>query len=150
MAHPVVIALRSRAAVGITGDGAEKAVLKYGRSFVGIERPKGYRPRAPKNCYQNAGDLACTGRGQYVEGFAISGNTGACCQHAWITIDGVHAIDVTWRNAVQCHYFGIVFPAEVLATWMLKRGYWGLLDPVEDELLLDAGLSRAHSRAQRA
>jgi len=60
---------------------------------------------------------------------------GLVCEHAWVTLDGLHAIDVTWRDGPNCHYFGIVFPKTVLAHWVSKRGYFGLLDPVDVDLL---------------
>jgi hypothetical protein len=64
-------------------------------------------------------------------------------QHAWITLDGVHAIDVTLRDpASDVLYFGIPFSLEVLERWIRKRRHWGLLDALDtdiDELLADAG-----------
>lgn len=136
--HPVVSELLRGNAVWMDRR-AVPTVLRHGRAFVGVGRPKSYRQRALKNCLRNAGDLAISDRGRYVEGFAISAS-GLCCQHAWITLDGVHAIDVTWPEAPACHYFGIEFPQPVLARWVRRRGYWGLLDPVDDEMLRDAGL----------
>jgi hypothetical protein len=50
-------------------------------------------------------DLACAERGIYVEGFAITPIFGTPFHHAWITLDGIHAIDVTLKKAPECSYF---------------------------------------------
>src|SRR6478672_8287549 len=55
--HPVVRSL-SHWAKHELASLPEQAVLKYGRAFTGIARPKGYRLRAVKQCFANAGDLA--------------------------------------------------------------------------------------------
>jgi hypothetical protein len=122
---------------------AEQAVLRHGRSFTGIARPKGYRLRAIKNCFANAGDLACADRGTYVEGFAIAPSVGPPVHHAWITLDGINAVEVTWRApASECQYFGIPFPAGVLRRFTLQTKSWGPLleGPELKQVLRDAGL----------
>jgi hypothetical protein len=121
----------------------QDAVLKHGYPFIGIKRPKEYRPRAIKKCFVNAGDIACRERGIYVEGFAITPIGGTSFHHAWITLDGIHAIDVTLKNAPECSYFGIPFSLEVLQRWTARRGYWTLISASDsdagiDELLKDA------------
>jgi hypothetical protein len=65
--------------------------------------------------------------GIYVEGFALGpDDRGMAIHHAWITLDGVHAIDVTWRRqASDCHYYGIAFPNDVVRRLLLRRRYWG-------------------------
>src|SRR4029077_3967187 len=99
-----------------------RAVLRFGRAFVGIARPKGLRrQRARKQCFMNATTIALSGRGTYVEGFATSGSARAVL-HAWITLDGEHAIDLTWPDADKCQYFGIPFSNEVLIKAMNRRG----------------------------
>jgi hypothetical protein len=115
-----------------------RAVIDHGGEYIGIERPKGFRgKRAEKRCFANAGKLAIDGRGGYVEGFAMAPGLFPM-PHAWISIDGVHAIDPTWPNAPECFYFGIAFPTSVLNRTILRRGYWGLLDPVEADVLAEA------------
>ena len=63
-------------------------------------------------------------------------------QHAWITLDGVHAIDVTLRDpAPDVLYFGIPFSLKVFGRWIGKRRRWNLLDALDtdtDELLAEA------------
>jgi hypothetical protein len=142
--HPVLYSLQRWAQRGKASP-AERAVLAYGRPFNGIARPKGYRPRALKRCYQNAGDLALQERGTYVEGFAIDPSTGVPAQHAWLTLNGTDAVDVTWRTpATECYYFGIRFSNEVLRRFTVRTGTWGpLLQGEELEWVLrEAGLRR--------
>jgi hypothetical protein len=140
---PVVASLRAQvSASSLPGNMAvEEAVLHYGRPFIGISRPKGYRQRGVKKCFVNAANLALYRGGTYVEGFALSPNDRDFpIHHAWITLDGVHAIDVTWRcQASDCHYYGIPFSNDVVRRSLLRRSHWGpLLDLSEapfDELL---------------
>ncbi len=136
------IDFEQRAQVGNVA--VEKAVLECGQFFLGIQRPKQFRKRKEQNCFGNAADLALNGRGIYVEGFAtVSFPIGnqqrnglpSIAHHAWITLDGCHAIDVTWRaDPADCRYFGIPFSQRVLERWIARRwesngNYWGpLLD----------------------
>ena len=100
----------------------EPAVLKYGRAFIGINRPKGYRQRAAKNCYLNSFYLADAERGVYVDGFSLLPDQGLLFRHAWITLDGIHAVDVTLRHpAPECHFFGIPFSLEILSAEVVAR-----------------------------
>jgi hypothetical protein len=108
--HPVARRL-SRWASLDKASPEEKAVLAHGQPFVGIARPKGYRLRAIKQCFVNAGDLALRGLGTYVEGFAIDPKTGALVHHAWLSLDGTNAVDVTWRTpANECPLFRYSLP----------------------------------------
>jgi hypothetical protein len=129
----------------------EKAVLAHGQPFVGIVRPKGYRLRAIKQCFANAGDLALQDFGTYVEGFAINSKTGALVHHGWLTLDGTNAVDVTWRTpANECHYFGIPFSNKVLERFTLRTNTWGPLlryDELE-WVLREAGLG-PHSEVEQ-
>jgi hypothetical protein len=81
------------------------------------------------------GNDGIQGCGTYVEGFARSGSSGIVTDHAWITLDGEHAIDQTWPDADKCQYFGIPFSEKVLTKVMRRHGYYGLLDPVDYDLL---------------
>jgi hypothetical protein len=103
---------------------AHLAVVRYGRPYVGVERPRGYRQRARKQCFRNAGLLAFDDRGTYVEGFVLPIG-GTKIHHAWVSLDGVHAIDPTLPNASACRYFGIPFPVSALKRVLQERRYWG-------------------------
>jgi hypothetical protein len=122
----------------------EAVLLEHGCPFIGIARPKGFRLRAQKNCYMNAAIVAVDqGRGTYVEGLAIG--RGGLMPHAWLTLDGTNAVDITWREpAGECQYFGIPFSAEVLRKFTTRtRTYGPLLEPNElQQVLIDAGLSQ--------
>ena len=63
--------------------------------------------------------------------------------HAWITVDGVHSIDVTLRDTgPDVSYFGIPFSPRVFSHWLCKRGRWTFLNAQDtdmDELLADIG-----------
>jgi hypothetical protein len=96
--------------------------LDHGRFYVGIIRPKDYRKRAKKRCFYNAARLALDDRGLYVEGYAIHRH--GLVHHAWVTLDGVHAIDVTWDDPPDCHYFGIAFPKEIVSRYGYSQGSW--------------------------
>jgi hypothetical protein len=141
--HPVALKLRRQIIWGRTFGNVkvEEAVLEHGRPFIGIKRPKGYRLGPVRDCCVNAGDLALRGPGIYVEGFAMT-KFNYLIQHAWITLDGVQAIDVTLReHPSDVLYFGIPFSLEVLLRWICKRGHWTLLDALDtdtEELLADA------------
>jgi hypothetical protein len=145
--HPVKRELLSHVSDALRRNGnvrVEEVILKHGRPFIGIKRPKGYRQRAIKNCFANAGELALAGRGIYVEGYAnVPGQPPV--HHAWVTSDGVHAIDTTFSDpAPNCLYFGIPFAREVLKNWIIHRKTWGMLDaayPIKEmeELLEDVG-----------
>jgi hypothetical protein len=139
--HPVAFELE-RHVTSLRSVKVEKAVLKHGRPFTWTPRPSGYRPRAIKQCFVNAGKLAFEKRGVYVEGFAMAGKSSFAFHHAWITLDGLCAIDVTLRDS-DVLYFGILFSLEVLQRWTIKRRHWGLLEelhPIGEmkELLVDA------------
>jgi hypothetical protein len=109
-----------------------RAVLDYGRPYIGIDRPKGYRQRKAKACFGNAALLALEERGAYVEGFAMSFDQPAF-HHAWITLDAKHAIDTTLPNATERQYFGILFPKRIVFEQAQRRGgdAGKLLDPFE-------------------
>lgn len=121
----------------------EAVLLEHGCPFIGIARPKGFPLRAPQNCYMNAAVVAVDqGRGTYVEGLAL-GRSGGLVLHAWLTLDGTNAVDITWREpAAECQYFGIPFLVEVLRKFTRRtRTYGPLLEPNElRQVLIDAGL----------
>jgi hypothetical protein len=112
---------------GYTGITIEPYVIKHGRPFAGIKRPKGYRRRAEKRCFHNAAMLTIEGRSTYVEGYAVSRTSIILIHHAWITVDDVHTIDVTWTNPEQAAYFGVSIPSTVLA----KLLWDDLLSPLQ-------------------
>jgi hypothetical protein len=92
-----------------------------GREYTPIKRPKGFRKRSDKFCFWNAAMRMIedeSERAQYVEGFAsVHGFT---VHHAWITLDGVHAIETTWKEP-GTFYFGIKFDRKIIAHAVLDK-----------------------------
>lgn len=118
LVHQIEVALR----LGSNSD-VEELVLKYGLPFVGTARPKGYRLRRKKECFLNSFYAADEELGFYVEGYAL--HKGLLFQHAWITLDGLHAVEVTLRSPVlDYHYFGIPFSIEILRAEIGARNSW--------------------------
>jgi hypothetical protein len=115
--HPVEIALTHAVIRNFGNVNREKIVLEYGRPFVGSARPKGYRRQwMVKQCFRNAGILADQGRGTYCEGVVLGPPDFLFpIHHAWITLDGKTAIDVTLPNASEFWYFGIPFSGPAFA-----------------------------------
>jgi hypothetical protein len=58
-------------------------------------------------------------RGTYVEGYAV-GSAPILIYHAWVTIDDVHCIDVTWPDPERSAYFGVPIQTKVLAKLLLR------------------------------
>ena len=99
---------------------------------------------SPLHLTPSIGDQATLqDRGTYVEGFAIYRDGGDPVPHAWLTLDGINAVDVTWRQSPsECFYFGIPYQKFVLERFLRRTGTWGpLLEPGQQEIvMLDAGL----------
>ena len=47
--------------------------------------------------------------------------------HAWLTLDGEHAIDVTLRDAENLAYFGIAFDNHQISQSILTNKCWSSL-----------------------
>jgi hypothetical protein len=96
-----------------------EAVSASGKYYKPVARPKGFRhQRKMKACFQNAAMTAIDGKARYVEGIALFGDK-YWAHHAWVTIDGEHAIDQTWTEP-GVRYVGIEFSAKQIAeAWTL-------------------------------
>jgi hypothetical protein len=123
--HPALQHLKWKLEQGAI-DPAAKTVLKFGKQFVGVARPRGYRWRAQKQCFSNSHELALKGKGTYVEGFASSAvDPNFPVHHAWLTLNGEDAVDVTWRSPPEkCFYFGIAFPNEIVTRYGVDDNCW--------------------------
>ena len=121
--------------------------MKYGRPFAGAPRPKGFRQWARKQCFRNASKLAQRDDGTYVEGFcAADGDGQSMFHHAWITIDGIQAIDPTLPDAERYIYFGVPIPLTAYGRLFARNLDYCVFDPrwiseVEAILLEEAGSS---------
>lgn len=72
----------------------------------------------------------------YVKGFALSPRLGVAFHYAWLTTGNGDAIDPTLRVDLHHHsYLGMTFSRVAVARLTLSRGYFGILDPVDEEVL---------------
>jgi len=112
--------------ISVSQTPASRYVLQHGSWFKPQPLPKGFRRRAAKNCYGNAGSLVLEGRAPfYVEGFAVDAS-GFSVQHAWAATEDRAVIDATWPEPEACHYFGVAFTLQQFSALMLDRARWGL------------------------
>lgn len=118
-------------------------VLQHGRTFAPQRRPKGFRLRTQKECFLNSFYVADAGRGTYVEGFAMV--KGLHFHHAWVTLDGVHAVDVTLRLPEEAQFFGIAFSLSGLRRQILsvRKGRVPMLDAIYPMDALEALVEEA-------
>ena len=139
MMHPVHHALTEGVPLLSGHDAARRFVLAHGRAYVPAPLPREIRRRKQGTCFKAAGSLVLRKQDaglSYVEGFAINPAHPSPVWHAWLTTDGT-AIDQVWPESVsmQSFYFGVEFSMATLAAMLLARGYYGLLDPVDDKLM---------------
>lgn len=100
------------------------ALQERGKKFVGIERPKGFRRQwRERDCFRNSTSVAFKDkRAIYVEG--VAWDLGCGFHHAWITLDGEHAIDPTWPRPGTA-YLGITVPFEELCRATIGTRHYG-------------------------
>lgn len=101
----------------------ERFVLRNGRAFMPARRV-GRRGRL-KQCYANATSRVLRHGGEYVEGYTLT--CGLPISHAWVTLDGVGAMDPT-LPADEHEYFGVVLPTRILTRELGLLGHYGILD----------------------
>lgn len=66
--------------------------------------------------------------------------------HGWLTIDGIHAIDVTLRDTRHCQYFGVAFSIEQLTEHFLSLGSEGMRHTSVLEEMLGVEICDPHAR----
>jgi hypothetical protein len=121
----------------------EELVLKYGRPFISVDRPKGFRLGAKKECFLNSYYATDKGQGFYVEGYGLHEDW--LFHHAWITLDGLHAVDVTLRGSVSGYqFFGIPISLVIMRREVVARqGRLPLLDHALPTARMEDLLQRA-------
>jgi len=134
--NPVRHALREGVPLLSGNDAQRQFVLAYGKAFEPAALPKGMRHRRVGSCFESSAKFVIDPQNRdagmtYVEGFAIGPGSPLPVHHAWLARDGA-VIDLTWRWAHEAAYFGIEFPPALVAQAMFARGYYGMLDPVDD------------------
>jgi hypothetical protein len=128
--YKLLEALRELApGLGLRSRCAATALLEYGTFYTVVPLPAELRrhgPRAMKQCYRNAADLATDRfRGfEYVEGFALTTFDGDIdkshvFQHAWCEIRSGVAIDPTLRKNPPVALLGVTIPE----VWNLLVGF---------------------------
>jgi hypothetical protein len=129
---------------------AESFVLGEGQAFDASQVR--YIPGidgTPKNCFQDAMNLAVERRWSYCEGWAI-GAAGIDVHHAWCVDDDGMVVDPTWQAIADLHdedfpypgsaYVGLVLNVEVAWEWVAAKGSYGVLYEKRFEALLEHGL----------
>jgi hypothetical protein len=105
-----------------------KFILDSGREFApGPLTYKGRKKRA-RQCFMNATQAAFDDpRGlRYAEGFMTI--HGVPIHHAWNVDRDGNLIDLTIRDGLEHHYFGVEFANDYLLESMHANGVYGLLD----------------------
>jgi len=116
---------------------ASYIIEAMGKPYAPAPVPNGMpRYRAAGCCHYNSW-RACTAdpRLHYVEGLArVPGINGDwLVGHAWVTLDGVHAIDLTWRGArkrahasrsldAATEYYGVEIPHADVTRLYVENG----------------------------
>jgi len=108
------------------GRSLESIVLRYGRPFPVIPKPKDVRKHKAGQCYSNAYHLAYQCNWQYVEGFALC-DFGIPLQHAWAVDGNDNAVDNTWRPEGLA-YFGIAIDQKMSDEILFDSRTYGILD----------------------
>lgn len=126
---------------------AQRLVAERGKLFTPIKVPKGLpRYRTAGQCYRNAQAAALDDdRLRYVEGVARSHATNMWIGHAWVTMDGFHAIDLTWRGQTvplcrkesgltdttvmnpASEYFGVEIPTADVGAFLVASGWYSFM-----------------------
>jgi hypothetical protein len=112
----------------------QRFVVDFGRPYVGLKQPKGFRFGPPKKCFQKATDaiLNCDERLSkelsYVEGYALV--PGQMPIHdAWVAFKNLQAVELTVRsNPLEMAFFGVSFSRSEVVELVQKSGEYGFLD----------------------
>jgi hypothetical protein len=106
----------------IKGEGSRRGAircLEAGRFFTYRPLPDDFLPLARGECFSNAQEITLHRGCDYVEGFAGLKGDERAIHHAWNTMDGTGALDVTWRVPNRARenmwYFGISIPPRIVA-----------------------------------
>lgn len=110
-------------------------LIKHGTRWTGSTKPRNPDDCGPKKeCFSNAGKLACDKREHYLyaEGVAYNPDLGVpiIMHHGWcVSVKSGKVIDPTWDGGKLVQYVGYVFNDPVAYSELLVRyKYWGLFD----------------------
>jgi hypothetical protein len=105
----------------------ERFVLRNGKAFTPRKRI-GRRYKA-KECFANAtNNILMNTKNIYVEGYAIHKDFPLPILHAWVTINGDDAMDMTLESPLDYEYYGVAFQREKLLSEIIRNRCYGLLD----------------------
>jgi len=115
-------------------------VVRYGREFTPVRKPKGIRWGKQKECYDNAFKLMDDDL-IYCEGYAIPDLASVVlpADHAWCVDADGNVIDNTWRTP-GIAYYGIPFAPRFVRKQILDTGWSAILEG--DAELFRVGLPR--------
>jgi hypothetical protein len=110
-----------------------------GTEYIAAPRPKGFRrQRSEGYCFGNAALIVLDHENAtYVEGAAWSPSCRGAVHHAWVTLDGKHAVDPTWPYDPATIYIGITVARAVVLRAVCLKSYRG--DPILAPQFEDAG-----------
>lgn len=95
--------------------GYEDFVLKHGKFYESVPRPRGLRLGMPKACFANSIFLGARRNWKYVEGYATpildNGASIFPVHHGWNLDDKGRLVDSTWKR-IGSAYFGVEFSIE--------------------------------------
>lgn len=105
----------------------ERFILRNGQEMTPASE-HGER-MTPKECFSNATEVMQEyGHCTYVEGYAFRPGLPILIHHAWVMLEDGTAMDPTWDEPDKCHYYGVPFKDEDVASMMVETGYYGMFD----------------------
>ncbi len=118
--------------IGLRGGkylGADDFVLQHGREFPQRPLPEGVVRGPMKDCFRNAAHLLYEHpEYTYVEGYAAGMIP---MLHAWCVDDEGFVVDNTWPEEIGNCYFGVPFNTRFVMRTLCERGYYGIIDNME-------------------
>lgn len=97
-------------------------VLAHGREYEPGRLPAGVDLAEPKQCFQNALDIADDDELVYTEGYFLRPGAPMLIHHAWCVTPAKTVVDPTIPDAADCAYYGIEFQVD----WVIGLGYLGV------------------------
>lgn len=132
-------------------------LMQHGTRWTGSTRPRNPDDCGPKKeCFSNAGKLACDKREhyRYAEGVAYNPDLGIpiIMHHGWcVSVKTGKVIDPTWDGGKDVQYVGYVFNyPDAYSELLIRYKYWGLFDHgLGYNVELFDELSKAATKAKR-
>ncbi|ALG75738.1 hypothetical protein AL072_32910 [Azospirillum thiophilum] len=104
-------------------------LLNHGQSWAPVPLPTSIMHGALSDCFTNAWKTVQTQPDlRYVEGYGYDPDIGFPIEHAWCIDSAGRVLDLTWRDATRCRYFGAIFPPKAVVQIQALTGVYGVLD----------------------